>query len=60
MTELPWAALFGLMFMTMGPIRAIAVFSKIGESDATPDLRPAQCSGCCNWRLGCNSFTRRQ
>ena len=39
MTELPWGALFGLLFMTMGPIRAIAVFSKVGESDAAPGVR---------------------
>lgn len=39
MTELPWGALFGLLFMTMGPIRAIAVFSRVGESDAAPGMR---------------------
>ncbi len=39
MTEMPWGALFGLLFMTMGPIRAIAVFSKVGEIDATPGVR---------------------
>jgi multiple antibiotic resistance protein len=37
---LPWATLFGLMFMTMGPIRAIAVFSAFGESDHAPGVRP--------------------
>jgi small neutral amino acid transporter SnatA (MarC family) len=39
MTEMPWGALFGLLFMTMGPIRAIAVFSKVGESDTAPGVR---------------------
>lgn len=40
MTDLPWGALFGLVFMTMGPIRAIAVFSKVGERDDAPGVRP--------------------
>lgn len=40
MTEMPWGALFGLLFMTMGPIRAIAVFSKVGERDDAPGVRP--------------------
>lgn len=35
-----WATLFGLMFMTMGPIGAIAVFSAFGESDHDPGVRP--------------------
>ena len=39
MTEMPWGALVGLLFMTMGPIRAIAVFSKVGESDGAPGVR---------------------
>ncbi len=39
MTEMPWDALFGLLFMTMGPIRAIAVFSKVDESDAASGVR---------------------
>jgi small neutral amino acid transporter SnatA (MarC family) len=39
MTEMPWGALFGLLFMTMGPIRAIAVFSRMGESDDAPGVR---------------------
>ena len=39
MTEMPWGALFGLLFMTMGPIRAIAVFSKVGERDDAPGVR---------------------
>jgi small neutral amino acid transporter SnatA (MarC family) len=38
-TEMPWGALFGLLFMTMGPIRAIAVFSKVGERDDAPGVR---------------------
>ena len=39
MTEMPWGALFGLLFMTMGPIRAIAVFAKVGDSDGAPGVR---------------------
>lgn len=39
MTEMPWGALFGLLFMTMGPIRAIAVFSKVGNRDDAPGVR---------------------
>jgi small neutral amino acid transporter SnatA (MarC family) len=38
-TEMPWGALFGLLFMTMGPIRAIAVFSKVGARDDAPGVR---------------------
>ncbi len=40
MTELPWGALFGLLFMTMGPIRAVAVFSRVGTRDDAPGVRP--------------------
>jgi multiple antibiotic resistance protein len=36
---LPWGTLFGLLFMTMGPIRAVAVFSGFGESDTAPGVR---------------------
>lgn len=39
MTELPWGSLFGLLFMTMGPIRAIAVYSHVGESDDAPGVQ---------------------
>ncbi|HBG96604.1 MAG TPA: hypothetical protein DDY14_15070 [Chromatiaceae bacterium] len=39
MTEVPWGQLFGLLFMTMGPIRAIAVFSRVGTDDAQPEVR---------------------
>jgi small neutral amino acid transporter SnatA (MarC family) len=39
MNEMPWGSLFGLLFMTMGPIRAIAVYSKVGESDTAPGVR---------------------
>jgi small neutral amino acid transporter SnatA (MarC family) len=39
MTELPWGAMFGLLFMTMGPIRALAVFSRVGDSDHSPGVR---------------------
>ncbi len=35
----PWGQIFGLLFMTMGPIRAIAVFSRVGESDTSPGVR---------------------
>jgi small neutral amino acid transporter SnatA (MarC family) len=37
--QLPWGQLFGLLFMTMGPIRAIAVFSNVGQDDADPAVR---------------------
>ncbi len=36
---MPWGELFGLLFMTMGPIRAIATFSVVGEDDAAPEVR---------------------
>lgn len=39
MTDFPWGAMFGLLFMTMGPVRAVAVFSKVGESDTAPGVR---------------------
>jgi small neutral amino acid transporter SnatA (MarC family) len=39
MNQMPWAQVFGLLFMTMGPIRAIAVFGNVGDSDADPDVR---------------------
>ena len=39
MNQMPWALVFGLLFMTMGPIRAIAVFGNVGDSDADPDVR---------------------
>ena len=39
MTELPWGSLFGLLFMTMGPIRAIAVYSHVGETDDAPGVQ---------------------
>ena len=37
--SLPWGTLFGLLFMTMGPIRAVAVFASFGESDEAPEVR---------------------
>ncbi|MFO1148096.1 MAG: MarC family protein [Alsobacter sp.] len=37
---LPWGTLFGLLFMTMGPIRAVAVFGSFGESDTAAGVRP--------------------
>lgn len=36
----PWGTLFGLFFMTMGPIRAVAVFSAFGTEDRAPGVRP--------------------
>jgi small neutral amino acid transporter SnatA (MarC family) len=39
MTGMPWGSLFGLLFMTMGPIRAIAVYSRVGERDDAPGVR---------------------
>ncbi len=38
-TSLPWGTLFGLIFMTMGPIRAVAVFANFGESDNAPGVQ---------------------
>jgi multiple antibiotic resistance protein len=35
---LPWGVLFGLLFMTMGPIRALAVFANFGKSDDAPGV----------------------
>jgi multiple antibiotic resistance protein len=39
MSSFPWGAMFGLLFMTMGPVRALAVFSKVGDSDTAPGVR---------------------
>ncbi len=39
MKDFPWGTLWSLMFMTMGPIRAVAVFSNVGTSDADPGVR---------------------
>lgn len=39
MSSFPWGAMFGLLFMTMGPLRALAVFSKVGDSDTAPGVR---------------------
>ena len=39
MTGMPWVALFGLLFMTMGPMRAVAIFSSVGDSDDAPIVR---------------------
>jgi multiple antibiotic resistance protein len=36
---LPWGTLFGLLFMTMGPIRAVSVFANFGERDDAPGVR---------------------
>lgn len=38
-SQMPWGELFGLLFMTMGPIRAIAVFSNVGKDDADPAVK---------------------
>lgn len=35
----PWGTLFGLLFMTMGPIRAVAVFANFGTGDDAPGVR---------------------
>ncbi len=37
--ELPWGSLFGLLFMTMGPIRAIVIFANVGTDDRAPGVR---------------------
>jgi small neutral amino acid transporter SnatA (MarC family) len=37
--SIPWSTLFGLLFMTMGPIRAMAVFSKFEEPDEAASKR---------------------
>ncbi|RDC67455.1 MarC family protein [Rhodovulum sp. 12E13] len=37
--QMPWGQLFGLLFMTMGPIRAIAVYSRVGDDDSAPEVR---------------------
>lgn len=39
MINFPWGATFGLLFMTMGPVRALAVFAKVGDSDNAPGVR---------------------
>lgn len=35
---MPWNQVFGLLVMTMGPIRAVAVFGTVGESDDAPGV----------------------
>lgn len=35
---MPWGQVFGLLFMTMGPIRAIAVFGTFGDDDRAPGV----------------------
>ena len=37
--SLPWGTLFGLLFMTMGPMHAVAVFANFGEHDDAPEVR---------------------
>jgi len=37
--ELHLGMLFGLLFMTMGPIRAVAVFAGVGTDDNAPGVR---------------------
>lgn len=39
MQEMPWGQVFGLLFMTMGPIRAVSVFGSVGESDTDAATR---------------------
>lgn len=36
---MPLGLLFGLLFMTMGPIRAVAVFATVGADDKAPGVR---------------------
>ncbi len=36
---MPWGQIFGLLFMTLGPIRAIAVYSRVGDDDSAPEVR---------------------
>lgn len=36
---LPMDTLFGLLFMTMGPIRAVAVFGAVGSDDKAPGVQ---------------------
>ena len=38
--EVPWSSLIGLLFMTMGPIQAVAVFANVGTDDRGPGVRP--------------------
>lgn len=38
-SQMPWGQLFSLLFMTMGPIRAVAVFASVGNDDADPAVR---------------------
>ncbi|MCU0953444.1 MAG: hypothetical protein MUC37_02265 [Hyphomicrobium sp.] len=37
--SIPWGSLFGLLFMTMGPVRAMSVFSRIEERDEDANKR---------------------
>jgi hypothetical protein len=37
--SMPWGSLFGLLFMTMGPVRAMSVFSRIEEQDEEANKR---------------------
>ncbi len=39
MKDFPWGTLWSLMFMTMGPIRAVAAFSNVGASDDAPGVQ---------------------
>jgi hypothetical protein len=36
--QLTWGQLFGLLFMTMEPNRAISVFSRVGDDDSAPEV----------------------
>lgn len=50
MSSVPLGQIFGLLFMTMGPLRPIAVFSPVDETDtANPSARGGKkigCAGC--------------
>lgn len=46
MNTFPWGAMLGLLFMTMGPVRALAVFSRVGSSDTAPGVRSLALRSC--------------
>ena len=37
--DVPWSSFCGLLFMTMGPLRWIAVFANVGTDDKAPEVR---------------------
>lgn len=46
MSDFPWGVMFGLLFSTMGPVRALAVFSKVGTSDTATGMRSLAMRSC--------------